>query len=315
MSDQPAAEDGGEEQPEFPTKERSSWIGPNGEDLWARRLDDDGNVRVDVRGVDFGSEVLRGVFGANDADYEEILRWEQALREGTHRGLTAAQLKRAYDAVCYANYRGLVFNTEVTIVWSRLGLRADRSLTIEDCTRTFFARFRKWAEVRNFPAIYIAVMEYGPTNGLHTHAALRVPVDHCDEFRDWTRATLKSFQAAGVQWDSSTVDVDPRKKLSVVSQWIWVQYLLKGLDPEAVIWSGRGLNRNALPLHQVAAGSQVESGGTVYIDRLRVSESLGESARKKAGFKPLVNILSPSPADRWSDQEFQRGLQLGKHLT
>ena len=76
----------------------------------------DGKAQRRPSGTGLGSTVMRVLFGTSDADLDEEQSWSTASR-----GIEPAQLRRAYEAVCFANYRGFVFNTEVTVAWSRWG--------------------------------------------------------------------------------------------------------------------------------------------------------------------------------------------------
>ena len=134
--------------------------------------------------------------------------------------LSAYDFFRLYDAVAFANTRGWVMNTELTMTFHTPD---DKALaTFQD----FMKRFRSWCDYKDIPCVAIYVWER-PTNApLHVHMQMFIP----NEWHYAAKMWLPKMTQKGIASCRPRV----RRTASTTNQWAWFRYLFKGLDPRVI---------------------------------------------------------------------------------
>jgi hypothetical protein len=279
-------------------KDWSSWCFDDGEDLDDKLRDEVGNPAHRFYGSDPASLINAAVWGRNADEFDEALRFEH----DAHRGISSAQFERVYNARCFANRQGFIFNVEVTIAWKKCGVTDQDE--VDASIKQLLERYRHWVADQDAPCLYIAVVEYHPDKGLHTHLALHLPWEARAKFRKWLRATLPTLRHAG-EVEKGVENTDVRSEFNVWRQDRWLKYMLKGIDPVEKLALGRGVKRREWRLAEIV-DFHTASQGMFCINRVRISEALLHTFQKAAGFKPLMRALSPG-ADLWTEAEHNRG--------
>lgn len=179
----------------------------------------------ELRGGGTYEQLLAGVFGSTRRTYERA--WQA---RGLSTKLSAAQVKKAYRAVAFANCLGRIMNVPMTITWSTVG-KADEA-QVAACQHRFLELVRKWLHARKAPALWVWVLERGSRRGLHTHLLLSVP----DEFKIAFRGAAGPMLETAIRRPllntpaSKTMKKEMRSALAVVPQWEWFKYIMKGVD-------------------------------------------------------------------------------------
>jgi len=186
-------------------------------------------------------------------------RTPDGRRRARHHSITIAQARDFEEAARFAALRGHGPTAFVTLNWAhapsrRLPDSIDRLGAVREC-------MQKWLYRRRVPVVWLEVREHPRGDCDHAHWLVYVPRDHFSAFElaaaRWVRQHADSFA-------SSAVKVEP-----IYDLWGVVRYLLKGGDQEV---------RERFNCSRFRKPSQ----GVVYGPRIRVSHSIGKSARQAA---------------------------------
>jgi hypothetical protein len=220
-------------------------------------------------------------------------------RRGT-RYIRRDQIIGLYTAIMFANYQGSVLNAEVTVSWRLAGIVGSKPVTA--AFNLFMDRYRKFMGHRKSPAHYYAVFENHSKIGYHSHMALHVPDKIRDAFHDWRRGVAADLVDGADP--GNLFEVRVHKDDNVFSQWKWFQYCMKGLDPRLY---RAEKEFGAKDLNSLAGVLRRETG-FVEMQRVRISRSLGATARAKAQYAPPYYMTRADWKTRYSDAEYQRGV-------
>lgn len=154
------------------------------------------------------------------------------------RYISADEFVDLYSAVAFANRCGLILNCHITILWAALGYTDHDEVAGE--LLGFTRRLRDWCAQRGFETAWIYSHENSPLAGLHTHVLLFVSPRHGKEFRAYAMWSLNKRsrinpapgtpKAVDIKLrQPRTRDVDIRRSRCLYVQWMWFEYLCKGL--------------------------------------------------------------------------------------
>ncbi len=205
----------------------------------------------------------------------------------------------AYEAVSFANYCGVVFNVELTILWEVAGF--DGPKEIDEAFVSFMERYRKFDEHRYVEVYYYAAFENGEDKGYHSHIHLFFPHHMKSELRDWLNKSLRTADG------SAFFKMKVKRPERFVGQWRWFQYTMKGLDPRLTEKENR-LRDTDGAYHQEVGLRRQEETGLIAIKRVRFSRSIAPSKRAKAGYKlSHASFMQETNAQRYGKVEYERG--------
>ena len=214
--------------------------------------------------------------------------------------ITTDQFLRVFRGIQYANYRGYILNTELTIAWKCAGI--DAPSDVDRMNMRAMDRIRKFLEYRKIPVFYYGVFENGILNGYHFHAAIYVPPLYKSQFKDCLKKMARDFALPHLVNDFVRGVI--RRADKTGAQWRWFQYCMKGLDPVVyrdVVKFPYDKDMNTL------VGVQRRNPGVVEIDRVRIARSMGPKARMDAGYRAELDITRAEWQSCYTDAEYKRG--------
>jgi hypothetical protein len=228
--------------------------------------------------------------------------------------LSKSETINLINAFLYAENTDHPLNLAFTIRWANLPKAT--GLSQSTLIRRFNSRLSKWFHKHvGEPAHYIYVNEYGSTIKLHSHFMLHVPKDHISAFLNKLPSLIPGCANHGTRF---TVYVQPaadfRNELDNVTDPATIlihgntntlrtkvlrphrkqrvgllRYLLKGTDHTATC-------RIAQSKYNVAELFGIDHRGTQgtikNCRRYGISHSLSKSARAKANWHDLTNVLN-----------------------
>jgi hypothetical protein len=256
------------------------------------------------------AERLRAVIGNSEADYLRALEWDQqrefpdryirkrrrllrtAVSSPDERLIGVRQFCDAYAAVAFANSKGAILNTLVTLSWSRLGYEADK-----EASSTFqsevIKHMREWhshkADPLGRPFAWMYAHERSAAVGLHTHLLVFIPYEWRTEFRVWFRRRVAQFSRVR-QMPREALDIaDARADRPLWHQWRQFGYLMKSIDPQASlpVYPGSTLT---VPLTDLIPWPQEGPGEVRCKVRVGCAQVIGASARAKEDWRSLLDI-------------------------
>lgn len=183
--------------------------------------------------------------------------------------ITPLQAINLLNAFEFARLIDCPLNTHVTIRWSYTG-DADRRKQVRDFTN----RLYHWLLNNEIPPAFVYVNEVGEDCGLHTHILVHIPTEKKLSFR----------QICG-KWNKK---VHPRF-IFVTKLNHGISYLLKGIDPSAIVIYE---NQNVILTENLTErfyGYHCDPQGTIEFKRVGMSRSIDKLARSKADFIPAYS--------------------------
>lgn len=179
-------------------------------------------------------------------------RPRRATRQTNH--LTADDAVKLYLAVLRANLLGMPMTYFATISWTTLGIASDAE--IQAATQALFVRLREWSQRKRDPSTgasapiplsWIWCHERGAHLGLHTHLLMHAPQRNRPQLgkiicRFLERHTGQALVQRDEEGRSTFKAIEPRaprsspgRTAAVRFQRRLTRYLMKDLDPEAVV--------------------------------------------------------------------------------
>jgi hypothetical protein len=292
-------------------------------------------------GNGINAKIWHAAMGRTKREYEENLRRELEARypeiypckrgakskQGKHRNpfynsgdeshITKEQFIDAHDGVYFANGYGVALSVHVIIHWELLGLQ-DHSEAARALYEGFLRPLHAWYDYNHWehpekfgikyedchPLFWIYVHECSKKSGFHTHILISIPVEMRKEFRLWVKKRVIQL---------SKTQPTPKEAVKVVAppsdpierQWIFFQYLCKGLDPKATI-EIPGYPRPVL-LTDLIQFQYCNPGQITCKNRIGLSRNLSRTEREKKGFQSLMGagifdkreLYSEKPYDKW----------------
>jgi hypothetical protein len=254
------------------------------------------------------------LFGAIYGSTAESL--QRTLAGGWSAHLNYAEFERAYRAVAFANCRGIVLDTFVTITWRMLGIKTDEA--VDRCQARLLADLQRWCDDHRVRPAWVWVLEKGRRRGLHTHMLISIPGTLVGVFRPWLMTQLPRLTGADLitTKESRTVDIKPLHAEGVGAQWSVFRYLFKGLSPRLVRTDARtGVQ---VRVHEIA-GLKLNNEGEMVAARCGVAGALEPiSIAAWAATHPSLPPVNPAHANgpndlytdtylRWHEAEFLAG--------
>jgi hypothetical protein len=227
-------------------------------------------------------------------------------------GFGLASFRLLYKAVAFANLKGLVLNTAVTVSWSTVGIDDDRCVSAAHTA--LVRRLREWCTERRhpIPCVLIWVKERSERLGVHSHLLAHVEARHRAKFGAIVRDFVAKYAGVPALANHrgedgrpvSTLYVDGPNARSELEadeirfQWSVFRYLMKGATMTE--WVRVVSPCHARLLFRDFAGVHVRDQGTIRGKRVGTStRSLGNPAWLEFAMQNEID-------ERWLDREFDR---------
>ncbi len=214
-------------------------------------------------------------------------RFSHKNRPGGQR-LTVAQVTDLYSAIAYANTLGLVMNCHVSITWGLLGV-LDHTEAANALTHRVIKALRQWFQEHTGrdQLAWLYVHENGRIHGFHTHLMLAIPNNLRMAFREWLKSRLlhvcRLDSMPEEAWHVTAPPSDP-----IGRQWIYFQYLIKGIDENETLPSRVGWHSH-IPISRLIKFGVENPGDVRCRKKCGVSNLIGTKARQRAGFRSLLD--------------------------
>lgn len=275
-------------------------VGPNGEGL------DDGWEEYEAR------QQRRDIYVRKIRLRRPSHRWRPGHEErelgfpggSPSRNITPDEFAELYSCVAFANRCGIIFNCHLTIRWRSLGIVKHDKVDLE--FDRFLSRHRDWCRQRGLPASWIYSHENSPVAGLHTHMMLFMPIGLQNEFRLYIKESFErgygtNFQEKGqksvVLRIRAPKSPDKSKRIATLIwvQWLWFQYLCKGINMGArfIITAGPSFKPQVTYLSDLVRFWPQESGAIGCRNRVGSSSNLKAPQREKGYIEPIVFARQP----------------------
>lgn len=186
-----------------------------------------------------------------------------------------------YSGVAYANTMGAVFNAHLTINWRDLGQTTD-AVAESRLYRKFIQQYTEWCRHKDIDCIWIYSNESSSTVGLHTHFLTSIPDDWLAPFKKFVEKRMRKINRNATLLASAFKVSAPRGQ-NIQRQWVRVQYLCKGVDPNARLQHANGYDK-VFVADLIRFG--YESPGDVTCKRrCGISHNISKKARDRDGYK------------------------------
>lgn len=239
-------------------------------------------------------EAILGVESAVSEPAPLISRSPSAGRATSSSFLTIAEYQRAYDAVMALNCKGLHFNQWVTISFGLMGL--DDEAEVSKAYAGIMNDFGGWCRNRALPKYFIFVFERSVGKGLHCHRLMYIPTERRAKFRaamnGWVDRRTTEPQSGVDGPSGKRLLIKSRTKHPETSQRFYFDYMMKGLDPAALVQAKDELGkRTRAPLSSLLKRVfRYQDPGVLAMSRLRVCEELSAASLKDIGFQSGLNL-------------------------
>ncbi|MCA1910295.1 MAG: hypothetical protein LDL39_18260 [Magnetospirillum sp.] len=251
----------------------------------------------------------RRKLGKPDPGYKMVLR-ETSLDEALPRHMTKEQFAELYAATSFANTQGRLLNAHLPITWGCLGY-----MDHEDAAKAlvrFTKCLREWCWENGFVAIYVYAHECGDTVGLHTHFLTAIPDRYLRDFKRWALRCLAGISRIKPMPEEACKPV-LRAGQSVYAQWALLHYACKGINPYTTIRQSAG---EAVFMRDLLGCDYEDPGEVRCKKRCGTSTNIGAAARKKAGFRSLLDqgvahydrLIAGVEFREWQRQQDHEGL-------
>lgn len=205
------------------------------------------------------------------------------------RGLHRDQVTGIINAAAFAKAMEQPLNTHLVVVWRHLANFQEDALP--GLQTRFLDRMNRWLTRRGVPPVFVWVRERSPGQGIHTHIAFHLPTrPEKREEQQFAQALVdylvSSMGFIGTLEGNAPIRVslhDPGRG----GKHGPVEYLLKGMDHDAVVYLGPEPTRLGRFLQVRDRGPQ----GIIDLKRCGTSQNLGFSSRQKAGWLEVRDIL------------------------
>ena len=249
------------------------------------------------------SQIVQATYGADKSVWDRSIATEQPapVDYGPHafnerfshknrpggRRLTRAQFVDLYSAVAYANTLGLVMNSHVSITWGLLGIK-DHTDAANTLTDRVLKPLRAWYKYRTGrdELAWLYVHENGRLHGFHTHLMLAIPTWLRDDFENWLDDRLSALCRHGAKPANTSKIVAPPSD-PIGRQWIYFQYLTKGIDDNESLPARVGRHSH-IPVHRLIRAPLENPGEVLCKKKCGVANLIGVKARQRAGFRSLL---------------------------
>ncbi len=250
---------------------------------------------------------------ADEARYPEIYPWKRGAKSKREQGavvceqslipthISKEQLIDLYSAVSFANGFGAAMNVHVIIHWGNLGylshIEAAKSLQDD-----FFDSLREWYNYNNWEChdkhgiehphelYWIYSHECSRTSAFHTHILLAIPEELREKFRAWVKQRVKTLSKRTPEEKKNDAKDKTKGVVKIVCppshpikrQWIFFQYICKGLDPKASVTIPA--YEKTVPMADLLQFYYQNPGVINCKNRIGYSRNLSRKQRAKHGF-------------------------------
>ncbi len=208
--------------------------------------------------------------------------------------ITKEQFIDLYSAVWFANGHGVPMNCHVIIQWGFLGY-TDHSEAAHQLQDGFLKHLDGWFKYNMFKPEKRADVKYAhqlfwvysnecSPSGFHTHLLVGIPYSMIPAFRIWVADRLATLSKRQPMTPGVVKVVSPPSD-PIGRQWIFFQYLCKGLDPDATV-EIPGYERPVL-LSDLIQFSYANPGHITCKSRVGRSRNLSRTAREMQGEKGI----------------------------
>ncbi|KYG22517.1 hypothetical protein SE92_21755 [Bradyrhizobium sp. AT1] len=236
---------------------------------------------------------------------------------------------KVYNAMAFSMWaHGAVMNTHLIILWADFGLdelQAARVLGL------YLHEARKWLAVgmgvrvrriRNFrrgaEMHYVWVHENDVNRGFHSHVLTNVPRELQKQFDSWSRKCLARLTKRHVHRRAFRLAPSYAKTKSdkVARHWGWFRYLMKQLDPNAMIMQRHPVKgilewrlRDELKPWHARISSLVPQ-----MSLAGVSHSIGAKAQQAACFRSMLSQANFAQLYSGEELEDLQNMELSREL-
>lgn len=197
------------------------------------------------------------------------------------RHMKPADFVNLYSGVAYANTKGAVFNAHLTINWRDLGQTADAAAESR-LYRKFIQQYTEWCRHKDIDCIWIYSNESSSTVGLHTHFLTSIPDAWLEQFKKFVGKRMRKINRNATPPPHAFKVSAPRGQ-NIQRQWVRVQYLCKGVDPNAQLQHANGSDK-VFVADLIRFG--YESPGDVTCKRrCGISHNIDSKARDRDGYR------------------------------
>ncbi|MBK1890085.1 hypothetical protein Undi14_08545 [Undibacterium sp. 14-3-2] len=189
-----------------------------------------------------------------------------------------------YSGVAYANTMGKVFNAHLTISWRDLGCMLDADaesrLSLE-----FIPQFSQWCRDNQLKCHWIYSNESSHNVGLHTHFLTAIPDDRLKLFKLFVAMRMRKINRKKTFLPSAFKLSAPRGQ-NIQRQWFRVQYLCKGVNPNAQLRHANGHDK--IFVADLIRFGYESPGDVACKRRCGISQNINRKQRDSAGYKSLM---------------------------
>jgi hypothetical protein len=215
------------------------------------------------------------------------------------RFITESDFAGLYAAAEFAAFWGLTLDVHIAITWRLIS--PEQEADVQAALTGFFKCLRAWLDERRLPQAWIYSHETGRRQGAHTHLAIHIPGKDVRPglrkvFRQWLRDWAKR-QAGGPAARAVRVR-DDGGRTSETLHWLFMSYLAKGFDREAVVLSARNAPCGVdVMLGDLIAFPWHDPGPVLTKARVGWSRSLGPDRRAVGYPSGKEGCVAPARAD------------------
>lgn len=270
-----------------------------------------------VLGNSLRAQIWRATIGSSEKTYRWVLRKQDEVRmpqiyswkiranwkrgksmesanaskdgKALQRHMTKEQFINLYGGIAFANRNGVILNVHVIISWKLLGYE-DQSEATKALQKGFLKTLTEWYYSKcpdGPPHVWVYSNECSGRIGFHTHLLTAIPNELRPEFREWVKTRLKKLSQAGSLMKGVHKIVAPPSH-PIRRQWIFFQYICKGLDPAAKVKASVG-DEEMVALADLIRFEYESPGVITCKNREGMSQNIEETARRKCGFQSLLD--------------------------
>lgn len=247
--------------------------------------------------------------------YKRTAKSKQGIYQAPHQSnannsqtptyITKKEFIELYSAVTFANGFGIALNAHVIIQWGYLGY-TDHDMAAKVLQDDFLRHMNLWYKYNNndrqekykvhLPhALHWVYSNEFTRNSFHTHLLVGIPFEMRKEFRKWVKNRITMIWKNKCE-SEGIAKPQPKGVIKIVNppshpierQWIFFQYLCKGVDPHATVEIPG--YKNPVPISRFIQFPCFNPGHLTCKNRIGLSRNLGQKEREKSKFKSLMEL-------------------------
>jgi hypothetical protein len=263
------------------------------------------------------AEHLKSLRRADEAAFPELQLWKRtppakiaahqtplsdlADKDKQPSHLTKTHVVNLYSAIAYANSRGAIFNVHLSIRWDLLQI-TDHAEAADALQKKFLQCLNQWYADRmkaqgrtpgdsdTQELYWLYVHECPPPKyRFHTHCLVSIPSEFKSAFQSWVTGRINAIwtdNGGEKEAPSKALKVEYRPTDTIDRQWVWLQYLCKGVDPTVTVKINREIYKKSPPsLLSLLEVHYISPGPIRCSRRMGMSQNMSPTKRKNAGFQ------------------------------